>query len=745
MAGFRIEVFKGIRPRISARKLPAGEAQTAQNAKLGSSDLRAWDEKDAGTAVDKTWYTKTVYRFDNAGTPRWFEWTGIVDVARGPVKDDSLERTYFTGDGVPKMTYTTIADAGGGGPYPEGDRDLGIPIPPNPLSAPTSNLPDKVPSESRTFSSVTCNAWVIDKIQHLVYPGTGTDSQTWRRDPIYGAGSGVGVFSLDISKGSRFRVKRVISDTKAILESADAPGIFARTRVVPWDGDTTTQSTLDYVHMDEQGSTKTSVFIGWVCPEATVTFAAVKHHLIEGDVIKITSTGESSAAGGLEFPIADTLDFYEQSWPAEVLEPAAPGSTADAYVVRNGRIAAAAVEGEATFDIAGTLTYEVDRTATAAQTGHEIQDRQYVYTYVSFLGEEGPPSTPSSIVEAFSGNAVELVGFENVFTSNDLSNRDIDFFRIYRTNSSEAGTEFQFVGEVGTGSASLPTTKFVDTVSDANLGEALDTGTWFPPDPDMEGIISLPNGVLAGFKGKTVFLTEPFFPHAWPPEYDQAVDYDIVGLAAMGNSIVVTTKGYPSLITGAHPRSMNVRTLKLNQACENKESIATDGDRVYYASPDGLVEISVNGARLVTASHARKEEWASYVPSAMVGEFHDGKYFGFYDGEDNVTQSPVTVQLVGWGVTADADEADIQGGAGILQLILTGATWETLGAAFNAQTKRIYKVAQEFCSLSSPAQHGKPWAQRSMQSGKISLMHSCPISLRQTVGTRSVPIYRSPM
>jgi hypothetical protein len=441
--------------------------------------------------------------------------------------------------------------------------------------------------------------------------------------------------------------------------------------------------------MEEQGSTKTATFYGWIIPEATVTFGSNAHNLQAGDVITITS-GEGILAGAI-FPIAADLDFYEQSWPAESAVAIDMDGSQQRQQVNHVRVAASAVEGEAVFSLQGEFTYTVDVEASERVSGEEFQDRQYVYTYVSFLGEEGPPSAASSIVTARSGTTVVLSGFENVFTSAELTNRDIDFFRIYRTNSSEAGTEFQFVGEVSTGSAALPTTTFVDTVADGDLGEALDTTTWFPPDPDMEGIIELPNGILAGFKGKTVFMTEPFFPHAWPPEYDQAVNYDIVGLSSVGNSIVVLTKGNPSIITGSHPRNMNVRPYELNQACENKESIASDGDRVYYASPDGLVEISVNGARLVTENWVRKGEWATYVPKTMVGEFHDGKYFGFHGtagdtgsgGESAVTQSPITVALSGT-FSSGADEADIQAGGQVLDMTLTGGTWALTGAAFNA-------------------------------------------------------------
>ena len=128
MAGFKIDAIRGRRPRISARKLPPGEAQIAINAKLGSGDLKPWGGPRADAALDGT-AIETIYRFDNSGTPVWFEWADSdISVARGAVRDDALERTYYTGDGFPKMTYNTIA-ATGAAPFPNDFRRLGLPPP----------------------------------------------------------------------------------------------------------------------------------------------------------------------------------------------------------------------------------------------------------------------------------------------------------------------------------------------------------------------------------------------------------------------------------------------------------------------------------------------------------------------------------------------------------------------------------------------------------------------------------------
>ena len=660
MAGFRIDFFKGIRPRISAKKLPDGEAQTAENCKLGSGDIEPWDEKDAGTAIaNNPLYNRTIYRFDNAGSPVWFEWVDYVDVARGPVKDDSLERTYYTGVqkglGIPRMTYTTIADGGGGGPYPEDFRYLGIPAPVNPPSALGSILPEQVDAADRKITAIDADAFIINEVRYTVHPGTGTDNGQWTLNS-----AATGSISFDFPPGAAYRVTRVIDADTVGLESAETPGVFAVTK----NFDKTTIN--DWHPMDEGGSTKEADFIGWIIPEGIATITT--HRLRVGDVVRIANA--QYGATTLEFFATATEIFYEQSWESDrdVYEDGATHQE-----VRSARISASSTEGDSRFSVGFTeFYYDVDRTAS---DNSELEDRTYVYTYVSALGEEGPPSPVSNVVAALDGDSIfvsSIPGFSE-------TGYEIDLARLYRTSSTEAGTEYQFVKEFSIAGNFNST---YDTVKQENLGEVIQTTTWFPPDPDMIGITAMPNGMMVGFNGKTLYFSEPYFPHAWPPEYDQAVDYDIVGLAAFGNSIAVLTTGHPYILSGAHPRSVNLRPYRINQACVSRQSIAAERDRVYYASPDGLVELSVNGARIVTEKYALKEEWADYSPSTMVGAFHDGKYFGFFDGPDNVTQPPRTCALSGTVTTASED--DYRSAGLTILLTLTNDTWVASGATFNA-------------------------------------------------------------
>jgi len=660
MAGFKLDVFKGLRPKVSATKLGLGQASIAENLKLGSGDLEPIPDKSTVQAVGSGRMSRTIYRFDNAGSPVWLEWDDYVDVARGPVKDDSLERTYYTGDttgnGSPKLTTTALADLGGGGPYPEDWLYIGVPAPALAPTVTPQGLPEEQAADDRFASGFKCDEFKIDYVNWTVYPGTGTRNQTWRANS-----AALAYIGFDIQPGTSFRVRSIINANKITVESFSEPGVSMRTL----NSDKTTP--FDWHPMDEQGTSpnQEAEFIGWRIPVG-MELIIDNHELTVGDVLTVSAVNQYP-----QFFNSLTTDFYEQDWPTETLFSEMAASR---FRVTDVSVTPSAVLGDSQWEIYGSFYYDVDR---AASTQSELEDRQYVYTYVNSLGEEGPPSEPSSVVQALDGSSVLL----SEMSLPPTIGYDITQMRLYRTNSTEAGTEYQFVKEFDVSR----TTR--DEVASVDLGEVIATTTWDPPPATMKGITTMPNGMLVGFVGKQLHFCEPFFPHAYPAEYDQAVDYNIVGLASFGNSVVALTEGWPYIITGSHPRNVNVRPIKVNQACVNKESIATSGDKVYYASPDGLIEIGVNGIRIATESLLDKEDWATYSPSNMVSEFYEGRYYGFYDFDVSAVDDVITAEVS--GTITDADELNITDGGRTVILTLTNDNWIAAGTSFDNQRQNI--------------------------------------------------------
>ena len=607
MAGFKLSTFRGIRPRIAARLLGEGEAQTASNLRLGSGRIEPWDAKTTDTATCNAGNIETIYRYHNLGSPVWFEWTTDVDAVSGPLKNDALDRVYFTGDGQPKMTYSTIAT--GGGCLPADDRNLGIPAPTSAPSASTTaiNTSGKITPSNIAASEIYIGSVIWDHdgsdpvTSASTYPGTCTASNYWELE------SDISV-EFRIFDGTLLEVESIPDADNFTVKDASGKDYIG------WFGYDRDINRHDYGSCVYQQA----VAKGLRLPNG-LKLTETSHNLRVGDVIKVSgdATLTFSPTAGQNLYDGTGWDGDPYAYNDGTFDPATDNEPY--YHRRDGVTLWHNAAGTTDFDIEGEFAYSIQRGESAVA---ETDDRTYVYTYVSALGEEGPPSDPSSVIEALDGDTISLTGL----VAPPTSGYDITEIRVYRSNATADAAEYQFVAEV-----TLPATTYSDAVANADLGEVLSTTSWDPPPTGMKGLVALPNGMMAGFSGKTVHFCEPYFPHAWPAEYDQAVGHDIVALGAFGNSLVVMTEGQPSVATGSHPRNMNLRRVEFNQACSSKKSVAQYGDSVLYASPDGIVAAGINGFSLISKEYFTKKEWQAYDPTSMVAEVYDDRYIIFYD------------------------------------------------------------------------------------------------------------------
>jgi hypothetical protein len=148
----------------------------------------------------------------------------------------------------------------------------------------------------------------------------------------------------------------------------------------------------------------------------------------------------------------------------------------------------------------------------------------------------------------------------------------------------------------------------------------------------MKGLTAMPNGILAGFTGKRLCFSERFLPYAWPVSYRITLEDPIVGLAAVGNGLVVTTEASPYLVAGTDPGSMSAMKVESTQACLSKTSMVDMGTVVVYAGPDGLVAAAGTDVRVITEGVITPDQWqAQYYPSTINATLWKGRYLGFYN------------------------------------------------------------------------------------------------------------------
>jgi hypothetical protein len=252
----------------------------------------------------------------------------------------------------------------------------------------------------------------------------------------------------------------------------------------------------------------------------------------------------------------------------------------------------------------------------------------YVYTWVTTYGEEGPPSTPvtgtgrvdDSWTLALTAPTARDMGYD----------RTIETVRIYRTVTSANNiATYYLVAEQDATDTSYVDTALDDTLTDNSV---LESELWSEPPTDLDGWVAMPNGIFAGWRANEVWFSEPYRPHAWPATYALAVDYPIVGLGVLGQTLVVATNSYPFAITGVHPAAMTQAKLMSLEPCLSRGSIISAPDGVYYTSPNGLIKVARGVATNITAKLATKDKWQETVGNSALQTLRAGWLGGAYYG-----------------------------------------------------------------------------------------------------------------
>ena len=125
--------FNGARLTQHPLLIPETNGVDSRNQKPGRADFRPWREPQDVRGVPPG--TQTIYRMPRdlvSDSNYWLTWPSVVHAMHGFISEDTVERTFYTGDGTPKQTDQVLALASA--PYPTAWRELGVP---SPIGAPT--------------------------------------------------------------------------------------------------------------------------------------------------------------------------------------------------------------------------------------------------------------------------------------------------------------------------------------------------------------------------------------------------------------------------------------------------------------------------------------------------------------------------------------------------------------------------------------------------------------------------------
>lgn len=255
----------------------------------------------------------------------------------------------------------------------------------------------------------------------------------------------------------------------------------------------------------------------------------------------------------------------------------------------------------------------------------------YVYTYVNDLGQESAPSPPTPTINSPTGGiGVNLLTFPAIDTSIPDA-YGIVAVRVYRAATGATGTAFLFVTQVGI-TGGIPNS-VADTLDDSELAEALPSSLWDLPPTNLQGILALPNGVVAGFFDNVLCFSAQNFPHAWPVSYQLTTDTNIVGIGNIDTTVILFTESFTYLAIGTDPAAYSMTKLETAHAGVSRRSITSVLEvGVVGATPDGLLAVLGNGqVQNVTDALFTRRQWQALNPSSILGVEHDNVYFFFYD------------------------------------------------------------------------------------------------------------------
>ena len=311
-------------------------------------------------------------------------------------------------------------------------------------------------------------------------------------------------------------------------------------------------------------------------------------------------------------------------------------------------------------------TNQLGVTATGG-TAANATTRAYTAIYVSAYGEEGMAVKPT-LASGNTDGTWTITGLDQA----PPANRNITKIRLYRTITTFSGVDYRMVNEWPVNGPS----PYVDNVPDTTVATnpVLQSLTWAAPPTNLQGLIGVAGGYMAGFVGRTVYLSVPYQPHAWPDDQQYGVEDDIVGLGTFGNTIVITTQGRPYLLVGPQPDAMALQKMESIQPCLSKRSIVNTVSGCMYASTDGIVLVDGNSliGQIISRQWVTKDEWLSrFSPATIQASIYQDRYFAFYTDSLGFTvgfDDPVT----GWTELqqADVESVDLD--------VLTGQTLVTI-------------------------------------------------------------------
>ena len=636
MAAVKIVSFLGTAPKISPELLPNTAAQVANNCKLYSGDLIPYPQPVVVANTNRTGTIKTLFALRDPDTNalKWLSWLTDVDIAVASANEDGEQRFYYTGDGVPKVSTYELATTGAP-PYPISYYDLGLPVPPDTaqLTTTASTFTQKTSSTvardaGNIVTLVTSTAHGLRTGNTITVSGfsyrTGTYSQSGTTITVtinnHGLSNGASI-TLDFTSGTAtdgtFTISGVTTNTFTVTASASA----STSGNVSWDirgfnavnveCTVVNSTTLTYFSPGPQNATTTiadgrvdlggltqarSYVFTWMTPwdeESIASKPSANLYIKEGITVTVSNlptvkpTGNNFVRGVRLYRTLASAAGTEYYRLATLWFP-----TALSRVER---------------------TSNVSKVTTLYPHNLAIDDRFKI---------SGCTDATFDITGGIVTDVIDAYTFEYAQTASNVADTEVVAGTLYHDVSEDPPTSTARYW--GDGSYD-----FTDDFDSRSLIDILGTDEYDAPPEELKGLTSAQNNILVGFVGNQLFFSEPGVPHAWPARYAVTLPYDIVGIAAIAGSMLVTTEAYPYIVSGSDPAAgMSVARIDALYPCLNAKSMVTMGYGIVYSTHDGLAVFSPGGGpNIITKLLYNNDTWeVALNPATVVAEYYGDNY-----------------------------------------------------------------------------------------------------------------------
>ena len=297
---------------------------------------------------------------------------------------------------------------------------------------------------------------------------------------------------------------------------------------------------------------------------------------------------------------------------------------------------------------------EEDDPIEAALSRGRVIDRVYLYTFVTEWGEESMPSPSASISVPPDADFVRV----KIDKGNpEIEGREFAHIRVYRSVTGAAGGQLYFLVDIPFDQALVDGfTVYEDSQQSkvVALNDSIQSWVYEAPPDGLRGARVHPSGSIVAFKGRDVYFSEAYRPHAWPSEWKLTMADEVVAVEILAQMIIVLTKSHPVIVYGERAEALGMMSYSFPMPCLSYGSVVAFPDAIFYASTDGLVAFSQNGPRLMTQKLLTKTQWqGEYRPAEINGARFENRYIGFWpDGNGFLVErsgrNSSIVQLTGF-------------------------------------------------------------------------------------------------